>query len=58
MPRDGAALAVVAWRCLGVSAPAHAAGELCAPGVVFDDADVLDDRTIARFARSAFEATR
>ena len=50
--RRTAALAVVAWAaCLGVATPAHAAGGLCTSGIVHDDADVLDDRHLARRPR-------
>lgn len=54
--RRGAALVVLACG-LGVTtgAPAQAGGDLCGNGVVFDDADVLDDKVIAEVARSAFD---
>ena len=38
-----------------MTAPAHAAGELCDSGVVFDGADVLDDRAVSRAARSSYD---
>ncbi|MBD3926281.1 hypothetical protein IEZ26_16770 [Nocardioides cavernae] len=38
----------------GLASPAAAAGDLCDRGVVFDEADVLDDRVVARAARAAF----
>jgi hypothetical protein len=41
----------------GISAPALAAGDLCGGGVVFDGADVLDDRVVAQAARTAFDDT-
>ncbi len=54
--RRGAALAVLAGAIsLGVAAPAHAAGELCSDGVVYDEAGILDDRAIAQAARASFE---
>lgn len=54
--RRGAALAVLACgTALAVTPPAHAAGELCDSGVVFDDADVLDDRVVSRAARDSFD---
>ena len=54
--RRGAALALLACgTALSVTAPAHAAGELCDSGVVFDEADVLDDRAVSRAARSSFD---
>ncbi|GAA2109764.1 hypothetical protein [Nocardioides furvisabuli] len=40
---------------LSATAPAHAAGELCDRSVVFDEADVLDDRAVSRAARSSFD---
>lgn len=53
--RRGAAVAVLAWATgFGIS-PAHAAGDLCDTGVVFDGADVLDDRVVAQAARTAFD---
>ena len=56
--RRGAALAVLAWAAgFGISTPALAAGDLCDGGVVFDGADVLDDRVVARAARTAFDDT-
>ena len=56
--RRGAALAVLAWAAgFGISAPALAAGDLCDGGVVFDGADVLDDRVVAQAARTAFDDT-
>lgn len=42
----------------GLASPAAAAGDLCDRGVVFDDADVLDDRVVARAARGAFDDGR
>ena len=49
---------VAAGASWGLAAPAHAAGGLCDPGVVFDGADVLDDRVVARAARAAFDDGR
>ncbi|WP_416957393.1 hypothetical protein ACNKF0_08350 [Nocardioides sp. T5] len=49
---------VAAGASWGLAAPAHAAGDLCDPGVVFDGADVLDDRVVARAARAAFDDGR
>ena len=42
----------------GLASPAAAAGDLCDRGVVFDGADVLDDRVVARAAREAFDDGR
>lgn len=55
--RRGAALVMMALPIAGAgfaASPAHAAGELCDRGVVFDGADVLEDRTVAQAARAAF----
>ena len=53
--RRAAALGVLACTsAFGMSSSAHAAGDLCDTGVVFDGADVLEDRVVARAARSAF----
>jgi hypothetical protein len=54
--RRGAALVMLALPLAAgfAASPAHAAGELCDRGVVFDGADVLEDRTVARAARAAF----
>lgn len=54
--RRGAALALLACgTAFSVTTPAHAAGELCDTGVVFDGADVLDDRAVSRAARSSYD---
>ena len=42
----------------GLASPAAAAGDLCDRGAVFDEADVLDDRVVARAARGAFDDGR
>ncbi len=54
--RRGAALALLACgTAFSVTTPAHAAGELCDSGVVFDEADVLDDRAVSRTTRASFD---
>lgn len=52
--RRGAAL-LACGAGLSVAAPAQAAGGLCDSGVVFDGADVLDDRAVSRAARSSYD---
>ncbi|MCP3424196.1 hypothetical protein [Nocardioides pinisoli] len=49
---------LVAGASWGLAAPAQAAGDLCDPAVVFDGADVLADRAVARAARAAFDDGR
>ncbi len=54
----GAALAVLGCAAgFAMSTPAHAAGELCDGGLVYDGAGVLDDRVVAKAARAAFDDT-
>ncbi|MDR7255457.1 chromosome segregation ATPase [Nocardioides sp. BE266] len=53
--RRAAALAVVACGMALVPSHASAAGDLCDPGVVFDDAGVLDEQAVTRAAKAAFD---
>ena len=57
--QHAAAVAVLAGGASwGLASPAAAAVDVCDRGVVFDEADVLDDRVVARAAREAFDDGR
>lgn len=49
-----AGASAVLWPALGVATAAHAAGDLCDSGVVFDDSDAFDDASLDSAASAAF----